>query len=109
MHPEQGPVTHAAGRMAEAFGDAPRVAVVLGSGLGTLVEQMQRVRRSPYAELGLPASTVAGHASEIVYGELGGNVVAVLSGRVHCYEGRSLGEVVRYVRRCMPGACSTSF
>lgn len=98
MHPEEGPVADAARRLGETFGAPPLVAVVLGSGLGGLVAKMSDVRRAPYAELGLPQGTVAGHASELVYGRLGEVPVAVLSGRVHLYEGRSPAEAVRYVR-----------
>lgn len=98
MHPEQAPVADVARRMRDRFGAPPAVAVVLGSGLGGLVGRMEAVNRVPYPELGLPESTVAGHASELVYGKLAGRPVAVLSGRVHLYEGRALGETIRYVR-----------
>lgn len=98
MHPEQGLVADVARRLRERFGPPPAVAVVLGSGLGGLVARLDALERAPYSELGLPQSTVAGHASELVYGRLADRPVAVLSGRVHLYEGRSLGEVVRYVR-----------
>ncbi|MEZ4236090.1 MAG: purine-nucleoside phosphorylase [Myxococcota bacterium] len=98
MHPEQGPVAQVAQRMRERFGEPPRIAVVLGSGLGTLVSAMEGPSRAPYAELGLPTGTVAGHASELVVGTLGRHRVGLLAGRVHLYEGRPAGEVVRYVR-----------
>jgi purine-nucleoside phosphorylase len=98
MHPEQGPVAEVARRMANRFGAPPTVAVVLGSGLGGLVARMDSVERATYPELGLPQSTVAGHASELVWGRLADRPVAVLSGRVHLYEGRAPAEVVRYVR-----------
>ena len=98
MHPEQGPVAEVARRMADTVGAPPTVAVVLGSGLGGLVARMDSVERAPYPELGLPQSTVAGHASELVWGRLADWPVAVLSGRVHLYEGRAPAEVVRYVR-----------
>lgn len=98
MHPEQGPVADVARRMRDRFGAPPAVAVVLGSGLGGLVARMDAVERAPYTELGLPQSTVAGHASELVWGRLSDRPLAVLSGRVHIYEGRAPAEVVRYVR-----------
>jgi purine-nucleoside phosphorylase len=65
----------------------PRIAIVLGSGLGSLVEEVEEAIRVPYAELpGFPASGVSGHAGELVAGYLGGEPVIMLSGRVHYYE-----------------------
>ncbi|MEQ1502658.1 MAG: purine-nucleoside phosphorylase [Myxococcota bacterium] len=98
MHPEQGPVADVARRLEQTFGPAPHTAVVLGSGLGDLVARMSGVVRAPYRELGLPESTVVGHASQLVYGRLADRPLAVLSGRVHVYEGREPAEAVRYVR-----------
>ncbi|MGV1947117.1 MULTISPECIES: purine-nucleoside phosphorylase [unclassified Agrobacterium] len=65
----------------------PRIAIVLGSGLGSLVDEVSDAIRVPYAELpGFPASGVSGHAGELVAGYLGGEPVMILSGRVHYYE-----------------------
>ncbi len=65
----------------------PRVAIVLGSGLGSLVEEVSDPVRVPYADLpGFPAGGVSGHAGELVAGYLGGEPVMMLSGRVHFYE-----------------------
>lgn len=98
MHPETAPVNEIAERLRARFGAAPATALVLGSGLGGLVASMAAEGRAPYAEVGLPTSSVAGHASEVVVGGLGGQRTAVLAGRVHLYEGRSPAEVIRYVR-----------
>ena len=66
---------------------APRYGIVLGSGLGSLVEAVADPVRIPYAELpGFPVGSVSGHAGELVAGRLGDVPVAVLSGRVHFYE-----------------------
>lgn len=97
-HPEDGPVDEAAAALQRRFGTAPTTAIVLGSGLGGLVGRLEDAVRAPYAELALPRASVAGHASELVCGRLGRVALAVLSGRVHLYEGRSPSEVVRYVR-----------
>ena len=97
-HPETQPVAHSAAALRRRFGAAPSAALVLGSGLSSVVERMQSVRRCRYPDLGLPGSAVVGHAGEAVCGELGGRRVAVMSGRVHLYEGYSGGEVVRGVR-----------
>lgn len=98
MHPEEGPVAAAAERLRAAFGDAPPTAIVLGSGLGPVVARLASPREVVFTELGLPQSTVAGHAGRVVRGTLGGADVAILSGRVHLYEGYTAGEVVRAVR-----------
>ncbi len=68
-------------------GLAPRTALVLGSGLGGLVEAIEGAIRFPYEELdGFPQSGVTGHAGELVAGTLNGKAVFVLSGRSHYYE-----------------------
>jgi purine-nucleoside phosphorylase len=74
--------------IAEKIGDlSPRSAIVLGSGLGTLVSEVEDAVRIPFAELaGFPVSSVSGHAGELVAGRLGGVPVIVISGRVHYYE-----------------------
>lgn len=65
----------------------PRYAVVLGSGLGSLVADVENAIRIPYAEIpGFPVSAVSGHAGELVAGLLGGTPVIMLSGRIHYYE-----------------------
>ena len=65
----------------------PRHAVVLGSGLGSLVEAVEPVARISYSDLsGFPVSAVSGHAGELVAGKLNGVPVIMLSGRVHYYE-----------------------
>ncbi|MDI7862832.1 purine-nucleoside phosphorylase [Rhizobiaceae bacterium n13] len=65
----------------------PRHGVVLGSGLGSLVEAVRDPIRIPYSELaGFPVSGVSGHAGELVAGHLGDRPVIMLSGRAHYYE-----------------------
>jgi purine-nucleoside phosphorylase len=68
-------------------GLAPSAALVLGSGLGGLVDQVEDARRISYAELpGFPRSGVSGHAGEVVAGYFAGTPVLMLSGRAHYYE-----------------------
>jgi len=83
-----------------AHGAANRpLAIVLGSGLGGIVERLADRIRIPGESLEhLPRPRVAGHAGEIVLGVLRGLPVIVQSGRVHLYEGRSPLEVTRTVR-----------
>ncbi|MEX0955201.1 MAG: purine-nucleoside phosphorylase [Rhizobiaceae bacterium] len=78
----------AAARLVEALnGLAPETALVLGSGLGGLVDAVEDPVRVPYADLpGFPKSGVTGHAGEVVAGHLSGAPVLMLSGRAHYYE-----------------------
>jgi purine-nucleoside phosphorylase len=65
----------------------PRLALVLGSGLAGLAEDVEDAVRIPYAELdGWPRPTVPGHAGELVLGAFAGREVAALKGRTHFYE-----------------------
>ncbi len=76
-----------------------RVGMVLGSGLGGLVDDMEDVAAADYASLeGMPRPSVPGHAGRLVVGTLDGHRVAVLQGRVHLYEGHSPAVVARGVR-----------
>jgi len=68
-------------------GLAPKVALVLGSGLGGLVGQVEDAVRIPYGDLpGFPKSGVTGHAGEVVAGRFAGAPVLMLAGRAHYYE-----------------------
>ncbi len=75
---------------------APRVGLVLGSGLGSFAGKLKNRVAIPYEEIPhFPVpSGVVGHAGELVLGDAGRTSVAVLSGRVHFYEGRPMPEVV---------------
>jgi purine-nucleoside phosphorylase len=77
----------------------PRIALILGSGLGSLAEAVQNAAVLPYGELpGWPVSTVIGHEGSLVVGELQNQKVVVMQGRVHYYEGYSMDEVTLPVR-----------
>ena len=75
---------------------APAVGLVLGSGLGGFAGGLAGRRAIPYAEIPhFPKpSGVVGHAGELVLGAVGKTPVAVLSGRIHYYEGRPMADVV---------------
>lgn len=81
----------------------PEVALILGSGLGDLADEIEAPFVVPYAEIPyFPVSTVAGHAGQLVIGRLQGTRVVAMRGRVHYYEGYSLRDVtfpVRVMRR----------
>ena len=78
----------------------PRVGLVLGSGLGSFAGKLTNRVAIPYEEIPhFPVpSGVVGHAGELVLGDVGRTSVAVLSGRIHFYEGRSMSDVVFPVR-----------
>jgi purine-nucleoside phosphorylase len=79
----------------------PRLGLVLGSGLGGVVDLLDPEPRLhvPYAEIpGVPVSTVPGHAGELVAGLVAGKPVLVLAGRVHAYEGYRHREVTVLIR-----------
>jgi purine-nucleoside phosphorylase len=77
----------------------PRVAVVLGSGLGAFADTLADRTEIPYSEIpGWPCSTAIGHAGKLVVGNLGGLDVAVMAGRVHLYEGYTPAQVAFGVR-----------
>jgi xanthosine phosphorylase len=80
---------------------APRVGIVLGSGLGAVAEAVAEPTVIGYADIpGFPRPGVAGHAGRLLLGELGGVPVACLQGRVHAYEGTT-GEAVRLFVRTL--------
>ena len=77
----------------------PRVAVVLGSGLGGFADELEEPVEIPYGEIpGWPVSTALGHAGTLALGESDSVPLAVMRGRAHLYEGFSAAEVVFGVR-----------
>jgi purine-nucleoside phosphorylase len=77
----------------------PRVAVVLGSGLGAFADELADRTEIPYSAIpGWPCSTAIGHAGKLVFGRLGALEVAVMAGRVHLYEGYTPAQVTFGVR-----------
>ncbi len=77
----------------------PRVALILGSGLNGLADSLQKPDIIPFGDLPhMPVSTVHGHAGRLVIGELEGQSVFVMQGRVHFYEGYSMGQVTLPIR-----------
>jgi len=77
----------------------PRVGIILGSGLNDLAASVEKAVTVPYSDLPhWPVSTVEGHAGRLVIGELEDQPVFVMQGRVHYYEGYSMGQVTLPVR-----------
>lgn len=78
---------------------APKVAVVLGSGLGAFADELTDRLAIPYTEIpDWPASTAVGHAGQLVFGKLDGLDLVVMAGRTHLYEGYSPTQVTFGVR-----------
>ncbi len=77
----------------------PRVALVLGSGLGALADEIEIKATVDYLEIdGFPVSTVTGHKGRFVFGYIGKTPVVIMQGRVHYYEGYVMSDVVLPIR-----------
>ncbi len=77
----------------------PKIALVLGSGLGDFAKNIEVECTIPYSEIeNFPVSTVFGHAGQYIFGTLNGVKIVCMQGRVHYYEGYSIQEVVLPIR-----------
>lgn len=77
----------------------PKIGIVLGSGLGIYIDQIQNKIVIPYEEIpGFKRTSVEGHSGALMIGEVNGVTVAVLQGRLHAYEGYAMEEIVLPVR-----------
>lgn len=77
----------------------PKLALVLGSGLGAFGDRVQRICSIPYAEIdGFPVSTVQGHQGRFIFCMVGTVPIVVMQGRVHYYEGYDMQDVVLPIR-----------
>ena len=77
----------------------PTIGIILGTGLGGLVKEINVIDEIPYAEIpNFPVSTVESHSGKLIFGELGGKMVVAMQGRFHYYEGYSLQQVTFPVR-----------
>ena len=90
---------HAARTIRARLTVEPRIAIVLGSGLGGFADDFEDATRIPYNEIpGFSRSTVEGHSGRLVCGKVDNVPVLAMQGRVHYYEGYSLEEVTFPVR-----------
>lgn len=81
------------------YNDAPEVGIILGSGLGNLVQEIRIEKEIAYEAIPhFPVSTVIGHSGKLLFGTLNGRKVMVMSGRFHFYEGYTPQQVVYPVR-----------
>jgi len=88
-----------AGFLKNKIGKDIRTAIILGSGLGNLAEQMTQKTEIPYTEIpNFPVSTVAGHGGKLIIGKLGNTDILAMQGRFHFYEGYDMQTVTFPVR-----------
>lgn len=80
-------------------GPMPDTAIILGTGLGALVDYIEDKQLIPYTEIpNFPVSTVEGHSGNLIFGVLGGKRVIAMQGRFHYYEGYDMKQVTFPVR-----------
>lgn len=79
--------------------DMPKIGIILGTGLGALVDHIEDKQFIPYTEIpNFPVSTVEGHSGNLIFGCLGGKRVMAMQGRFHYYEGYDMKQVTFPVR-----------
>jgi len=79
--------------------EIPETAIILGTGLGNIVDHLEVLRVIDYQEIPhFPVSTVEGHAGKLILGKLGDTPVLIMQGRFHFYEGYSMEEVTFPIR-----------
>lgn len=89
----------AANYLKEKFPEKPEIAMILGSGLGPLADQIENRIEVPYNEIpNFLVSTNPAHAGKLIYGDLAGKKVICMSGRFHAYEGYSMAQLTIPVR-----------
>ncbi|MBD5190607.1 MAG: purine-nucleoside phosphorylase [Bacteroidales bacterium] len=80
-------------------GEMPEIGIILGTGLGDLVNHMEIRKELDYKVIpNFPVSTVEGHSGKLIFGELGGKYVMAMQGRFHYYEGYDMKQVTFPVR-----------
>lgn len=83
----------------ERMTTAPKTAIILGTGLGSLVNDITEKYEISYKDIpNFPVSTVEGHSGKLIFGKLGGKDIMAMQGRFHYYEGYSMKEVTFPVR-----------
>ena len=101
-------IQEAAQAIRAAWPKTPRVGIILGTGLGTLIQDIADEATIPYEQIPhFPTSTVESHAGRLVCGTLGGKSVIVMQGRFHFYEGYKLQQVTFPVRVMKALGCDT--
>ncbi len=92
-------IKEAARFLKKQFKHSPQVGIVLGSGLGKFVEEIEVEKEVSYSDIPhFPVSTVEGHQGKLIFGRLSGKTVVALAGRFHFYEGYSAQELTFPIR-----------
>jgi purine-nucleoside phosphorylase len=101
-------VQQAAAAVRAQWAGRPRVGIILGTGLGGLVEEIAAEAVLPYGAIPhFPTSTAPGHAGRLVCGQLAGKAVVAMEGRFHFYEGYALKQITLPVRVFKALGCDT--
>jgi purine-nucleoside phosphorylase len=83
----------------DKVGEAPDTAIILGTGLGDLVNHIEIKKELEYKDIpNFPVSTVEGHSGKLIFGNLGGKYIMAMQGRFHYYEGYDMKQVTFPVR-----------
>lgn len=94
----------------EKVGEMPHIAIILGTGLGDLVNHIDIKKELDYHNIpDFPVSTVEGHSGKLIFGNLGGKYVMAMQGRFHYYEGYDMKQVTFPVRVMKELGISTLF
>ena len=92
-------IRKAAAYISERVEMLPKTGIILGTGLGQLVDHIKIVKEIPYGEIPeMPVSTVEGHSGKLIFGYLGEKYVMAMQGRFHYYEGYDMKQVTFPVR-----------
>jgi len=83
----------------EKISEKPRIGIILGTGLGGLISEIDIISQFDYADIpNFPVSTVESHAGKLIYGKIKGKYVLAMQGRFHYYEGYTMQQIVFPVR-----------
>ena len=92
-------IKHTADFLREKTNFNPEIGIILGTGLGGLVNEIDTIQAIAYEKIpNFPVSTVEGHRGQLIFGKLGGKNVVAMQGRFHFYEGYTMNELVFPVR-----------
>ncbi|MCM1005138.1 MAG: purine-nucleoside phosphorylase [Prevotella sp.] len=92
-------IENAAAYISSRVEKLPKIGIILGTGLGQLVDHIKIVAEIPYKEIpDMPVSTVEGHSGKLIFGYLGEKYVMAMQGRFHYYEGYDMKQVTFPVR-----------
>ena len=92
-------IKQTANHLKEKTNFEPQIGIILGTGLGGLVNEINIAHAISYEDIpNFPVSTVEGHKGQLIFGDVGGKRVVAMQGRFHFYEGYSMNELVFPVR-----------